>query len=110
MMEGTVPVPADGVLPLAPAVQRSPLGNANLGTRRANHVLLSEIDEAPWLLPRPEERSFKFEKPAAIRAAITAIEKHGVLIAPALIGLETVSACRADGEAAFAAALSCSRT
>ena len=91
-------------------VQASPLGCAKLGSRRAHHVLISEVDEAPWLLPRPEEKSFKFEKPAAIRAAVAAMAKHGMLVAPSIVSPAIAGDCRADGEAAFAASLASSRT
>ena len=87
-------------------VQTNPLGQSKLGTRRAKHVLLSEVSEAPWLLPRPGERHFKFLTSAAIRAGISAIDAHGMLVVPELVGCQLAAACRDDAEAALGVALS----
>ena len=102
----TVPVFMDFIclpVPSPPLEQASPLSHKRLGTRSAAHVLLSEVDESPWLLPRREDRPMK--KSVAIRAAISAINTYGILVVPGLVEQRTAAGCAADADAALGESL-----
>ena len=90
-------------VPSPPLEQASPLSHKRLGTRSAAHVLLSEVDESPWLLPRREDRPMK--KSVAIRAAISAINTYGILVVPGLVEQRTAAGCAADADAALGESL-----
>ena len=76
-------------------ISESPLSSANFGTRALPHVLLSEISDAPWLLP-PARSLTGVPEDVTLKRARDALAATGVCCAPQLLEPDLVDQLRAE--------------